>query len=130
MRRPISFGVLLILSAGVLGATVFREQVAYAADKAVATRSFPLRLDSAVAGERSETFGPAGPIDASLITLTSMSGDGVVSLRNGDDIVLIYRIAEGLGTIVLPLIPPLTVDRLVLVCIVPPCSAEFNIVGR
>lgn len=72
-----------------------------------------------------------GPIDASLISLTGMQGNGWVVLQNGPVNLLLFD-TDG-GDIVLPLTQPLTVDRYRLHCVQGSpvsCSAQLNFVGR
>lgn len=161
MRKPLAFIALAVLASVVLAATVFREQVAYAAQVLNATIVGPLDGSGNVRVHEQGTAnvnvtnsavtvapqaadirsfgllsaGPSGsathafpPIDASLITLTGMEGQGGAIVQNGGFPILFYATDE--GDVVLPLSQPMTVDAFVLNCGSTSCRARINVVGR
>jgi hypothetical protein len=96
-----------------------------------ARQTFDSAPVAAVGSDLSLVF-PAGPINASLITLTSMRGAGYVLLSNESGSNRLLFDTDG-GNVVLPLVQPLTIDRILVSC--PqgspvPCAAQLNVVGR
>jgi hypothetical protein len=168
MPKALIAAFVLVLSSFVLGATLFREQVAHAAQGITATIVSPLDgagnvavheqgtanvriLDGGVltvaprgarqtvqvfpvaapGGKYSFIF-PGGPIDASLISLTSMRGTGNVLLDSESGVTPLLFDTDG-GNVVLPLTQPLTVDRILLSCSqgsAVSCAVQLNVVGR
>lgn len=86
---------------------------------------------TAIPNSANELVIPVGPIQASLISFSSMSGTALVQVVKAGQIELNYSAQD--GTIVLPLSQPLTIDMLRLYCYstsATDCSADFNVVGR
>jgi hypothetical protein len=82
-------------------------------------------------GGSDATVFPNGPVDASLISLTSMRGTGYVLLGVESGTLLSFD-TDG-GNVVLPLTQPLTFDRIQLVCSQSSpvaCTSQLNVIGR
>src|SRR6266545_4402177 len=91
------------------------------------TETFPLGFLVDPGTSVSQAFGP---IDASLVSLTSMRGEGVVQLWQAATLRLRFE-TDG-GNVVLPLQQPLTLDRVTFICFAASpvrCGAQMNVIG-
>jgi len=171
MWRALAATGLVLSCSAVLGATVFREQVAQAARTIMAvevvntvSEPVPVRQQGTVDANLTNTrirvaptaapksgaigpistspgndtdvhfdFGGSDTVTASLVTVTSQQGIGILSFQNTNSTTGTVNVLQFLlqadHDLVVPLVEAVPINRIHLHCSQGPCSAWFNIVG-